>query len=54
MLIKVARIGAPIVISRSAPTALAIDLAEQLNISLIGFARGSSMNIYCHGERILL
>jgi FdhD protein len=53
MLVKAARIGAPVVISRSAPTGLAIDLAEQLNLTVVGFARGSGMNIYCHAERIL-
>lgn len=53
MLIKAARIGTPVVISRSAPTGLAIDLAEDLNITVIGFARGDRMNIYCHEERIV-
>lgn len=53
MLIKAARIGTPIVVSRSAPTGLAIDLAEDLNITVVGFARGDRMNIYCHEERIV-
>jgi len=53
MLIKVARIGTPVVVSRSAPTGLAIDLAEQLNISLVGFARGTTLSIYSHEERIV-
>ncbi len=53
MLVKAARIGTPVVISRSAPTGLAIDLAEQLNMTVVGFARGSGMNIYCHAERIV-
>jgi len=35
-----------VIVSRSAPTNLAIDLAKQSNISLIGFARGQSLNIY--------
>ena len=52
MLIKVARIGTPIVVSRSAPTGLAIDLAEQLNITLIGFARRKTLYVFCHEERI--
>ncbi|MDO9508677.1 MAG: formate dehydrogenase accessory sulfurtransferase FdhD [Thermovirgaceae bacterium] len=54
MLIKAARIGTPVVVSRSAPTGLAIDLAEDLNITVVGFARGDRMNIYCHQERIVV
>ena len=46
MLIKVAKRGIPAVVSRSAPTSLAIDMARELNILLIGFARGEKMNIY--------
>lgn len=46
MLIKTGRRGIPIIISRSAPTSLAIDLAKELGITLIGFARGDKMNIY--------
>lgn len=52
MLIKAARIGAPVLVSRSAPTALAVDLAEQLNVTLVGFARGRSLFVYCCDERI--
>ena len=46
MLIKIARRGVPVVISRSAPTSLAVELARELNITLVGFARGQKMNIY--------
>lgn len=53
MLIKAARIGTPVVISRSAPTGLAIDIAEDLNMTVIGFARGERMNIYSHPERVV-
>jgi FdhD protein len=53
MLIKAARIGTPVVISRSAPTGLALDLAEQLGITVAGFVRGTGFNVYCHGERIV-
>lgn len=52
MLIKSARIGVPVVVSRSAPTGLALDLAEQLGITVAGFVRGSGFNVYCHPERI--
>jgi len=53
MLTKSARIGVPLVISRGAPTGLAIDLAEQLGLTVVGFARGESLNIYCHAERVI-
>lgn len=53
MIVKAARIGVPVVVSRSAPTCLSIDLAEQLGITLVGFARGNSLNVYSHPERIL-
>lgn len=53
MLTKVARIGAPLVVSRAAPTCLSIDLAEQLGITLVGFARGNSLNVYTHPGRII-
>lgn len=52
MLVKTARIGTPVAVSRSAPTGLAVDLAEDLNITLVGFAREDRMNIYSHEERI--
>lgn len=52
MLIKCAVIGIPIVISRSAPTSLAVNLAEKYGITLIGFARGNTFNVYTHSFRI--
>ncbi len=42
----------PIVISRAAPTDLAIKLAKRMGITLVGFVRGKRMNIYTHPERI--
>ncbi len=50
---KVARRGTPIVISKSAPTSLAVRLAEELNITLVGFARGRRMNVYTADWRIV-
>lgn len=46
IIIKIAKRGIPVVVSRSAPTSLAIEIARKLNITLIGFARGKKMNIY--------
>ena len=46
--------GLSVVISRSAPTHAAVDLARSSNITLCGFARGRRMNIYSAPERILV
>lgn len=43
---KVAKIKIPILISRSAPTSLAVEFANKKGILLIGFARGNKFNIY--------
>ncbi len=53
MLLKTAKRGIPAIISRSAPTNLAIDMAKELNILLIGFARGDKLNIYTNFPSIL-
>jgi FdhD protein len=52
ILLKVAKIGCPIVLSKSAPTELALKLADELGITTIGFIRNRSMNVYTHPERI--
>ncbi|MGO3048504.1 formate dehydrogenase family accessory protein FdhD [Staphylococcus casei] len=52
ILIKAAKIGVGIILSKSAPTTLAITLAEDLNITAIGFIRDGNFNIYSHAERI--
>jgi len=46
ILIKVGKRAIPVLISRAAPTNLAIEMARELNITLIGFARGEKLNIY--------
>ena len=42
----------PLIAAVSAPTSLAVDLAAASNITLIGFVRGTSMNIYTHPRRV--
>lgn len=52
MLIKAARLGVPILVSRSAPTTLSVTMAEELQITLAGFTRGRRFNLYSHPWRI--
>ncbi|QSO53927.1 formate dehydrogenase accessory sulfurtransferase FdhD [Alicyclobacillus curvatus] len=54
VLLKVAKIGVGVVVARSAPTALALDIAEELNITTVGFVREDRFNVYTHPERIEL
>lgn len=53
ILLKVAKMNIPILIARSAPTDLALNLAQELNITVIGFARNNRLNIYTCPERII-
>lgn len=53
ILIKASKIGVGIILSKSAPTSLAIQLARDLNITAIGFIRENHFNIYSHPERII-
>ncbi|WP_323694407.1 formate dehydrogenase accessory sulfurtransferase FdhD [Staphylococcus pseudintermedius] len=52
ILIKAAKIGVGMIISKSAPTTLAVQLAHDLNITAIGFVRDDYFNIYSHPERV--
>lgn len=44
--------GMPLLAAVSAPSSLAVQLAKEFNISLVGFLRGDTFNIYSSGERI--
>lgn len=52
-IIKAAKAEIPIIVSHSAPTDLAVDIAKKINMTLIGFARGQRMNLYCGYERVI-
>lgn len=53
LLIKLAKVGMPIVVSRNTATTLAIKLADSLGITLIGYARGGRFVAYAGQDRIL-
>jgi FdhD protein len=52
MALKAARAGLPILAAVSAPTTMAIELAQELNLTLVGFARGDNLNVYTYPERL--
>ena len=52
MVQKAATLGAPIIVAVSAPTALAVRVAEAAGITLIGIAREDGFDIFTHSERI--
>lgn len=52
MLIKVIRVGIPIIISNAAPAGSGIDVALAGNITMIGFVRGDRFTIYTAPERV--
>jgi FdhD protein len=52
ILFKTAGSGIPVLISKSAPTDMGVDLARELGITLIGYVRGGGMNVYAGEERI--
>ena len=50
---KASMAGIPILAAVSAPSSLAIDLGNELGLTIVGFLRGSSMVVYSAPERIL-
>jgi FdhD protein len=49
---KAVMAGVPILAAVSAPSSLAVDLARESGLTLLGFLRGSSMNVYSRSDRI--
>ncbi len=52
ILIKAAKVRIPVIVSRNTATTLAIRLARELNITLIGYARGGKFTLYHGKERL--
>lgn len=42
----------PVIVSRGATTTLAVDIAEKTGLTIVGFARGTNMNVYTNAFRI--
>jgi len=53
MLTKGIRLGIPIIATISACTSLAVQLAEEYDVTLIGYLRGKRLTIYTHPERVV-
>ncbi len=49
---KCSRWGIPILATRTAPTNLALEIAEKRGMTIVGFVRGNRFNVYTHPERI--
>ncbi|MGA5872579.1 formate dehydrogenase accessory sulfurtransferase FdhD [Streptomyces cinereoruber] len=49
---KAVMAGIPMLAAVSAPSSLAVDLAAESGLTLVGFLRGTSMNVYCGDERL--
>ena len=44
--------GVPMLAAVSAPSTLAVDLAEEAGLTLVGFLRGTTFNVYAGGARV--
>jgi len=53
MVLKAVRVGLPVLASRSSPSSVAIQLAQALNLTLVGYLAGDQGNLYTHGSRLL-
>lgn len=54
MVMKVARVGIPILTSKAAPTVSGMIAGEKSGLTLVGFVRGNRFNIYSHPHRIIV
>lgn len=50
---KAVMAGVPVLAAVSAPSSLAVDVADEQGMTLVGFLRGESMNVYAGAERVI-
>ncbi|MCK9992089.1 MAG: FdhD protein [Alphaproteobacteria bacterium] len=53
MVQKTVTLGCPVLVAVSAPTSLAVQIAEDCGLTIAAFARGDGFNLYTHPERII-
>lgn len=53
MMLKAARIGIPMVVSKTAPTSSGIEAAQRVGITLVCFAHEDGLSVYSHPERVV-
>jgi FdhD protein len=49
---KASMAGIPVLAAVSAPSTLAVELADEVGVTVVGFLRGSAMNVYTHTHRV--
>lgn len=54
VVLKCARVGVPVVASRAAALSSGVEVAERCGVGLVGFVRGSKLNVYACVERVRL
>ena len=53
IVLKTIKLGIPVLVSQSGPTAMSLALARKTNMTLIGFARAFRFNVYAGAERVI-
>ncbi len=53
MLRKAAKMGCPVIASRTSPTSMSVEMAQAWNITLIGYVRSGRMRVYSSPERVV-
>lgn len=54
MVAKAALLGISLIASRTSPTDMAVQIGDQLGITLIGYVRGRKFNVYTHSQRLVI
>jgi FdhD protein len=52
LVLRMVKVGIPLIVSLSAPTDTALELASSYGVTVCGFARGLRINVYTHGDRL--